>query len=84
MAILNPRTFSPTVKPRLTTASVPGGRRTELWRIFSYCAGDAHADRICKLLDAYCFLFRIPVRAFWKFPGAPYRNGTVSPIREGR
>lgn len=59
----------PMSKPRLSTAHFPDGIRTELWRIFSYCVGDSHADRLCTLLDAYCFLFRVPPRSFWSWPG---------------
>lgn len=37
-----------------------GGRRgahTEMWRTFSWSFGDSHADRICKLLSLYAWLF---------------------------
>jgi len=29
------------------------GARTEIWRVFSWCYGDDHADRMCWLLDGY-------------------------------
>jgi hypothetical protein len=44
------------------------GGRTELWRIFSWCVGDSHADRICCMLDWYCRIFRISPHRFRRWP----------------
>lgn len=50
---------------RKTTARYGMGQRTELWRLLSWCVGDAHADRLCWLLDLYCRVFGIDVERFW-------------------
>jgi hypothetical protein len=46
----------------------PCANRTELWRVFSWCVGDKHANRICWLLDLYCRIFRLDPTRFYRWP----------------
>lgn len=46
---------------KMVVGSVGGarGERTEFWRELSWRVGDEHADRICRWLDGYCWLFKL-------------------------
>jgi hypothetical protein len=41
-----------------------GLSRTEFWRGISWHIGDVHADRICKMIDAYCWIFGLDQKKF--------------------
>ena len=40
------------------------GRHTRLWQELSWCLGDEHADRICKLIDLYVRVFNLRGRGW--------------------
>ena len=45
------------------------GSLSELWRELSWRVGDQHADRICKLIDLYCWIVSLnPIRFHQKVP----------------
>lgn len=40
------------------------GRHTKLWLELSWCLGDEHAHRICKIIDWYVKVFRLRGRSW--------------------
>jgi hypothetical protein len=45
------------------------GRHTRLWLELSWCLGDEHAHRICRIIDWYVRIFRLRGRSWWSSPG---------------
>lgn len=40
------------------------GKHTRLWLELSWCLGDEHADRICRVIDLYVRLFNLRGRSW--------------------
>lgn len=53
---------NPPRPPSTTCAHHDDGTASELWRGLSYQVGDAHAHRICRCIDLYCRIVRLPVK----------------------
>lgn len=39
---------------------------SEFYRELAWRCGDGHANRICKLVDAYCWLFNLSPKRFYE------------------
>lgn len=53
------------IKYKVPSGGLPG-QRSEFWRELSWRCGDEHANRICKWIDFYCWLFRLSRERFYR------------------
>lgn len=44
------------------------GNHTELWRVFSWCLGDKHADRLCYMVHLYCRATGVKPERLYRWP----------------
>lgn len=58
-----PRAFRSTPFPAPAQGNGPG-RHTKLWQELSWCIGDTHATRICRIIDVYVRFFGLRGRAW--------------------
>jgi hypothetical protein len=42
------------------------GSHSDFWRELSWRLGDEHADRICRWVDFYCWLFSVGHERFYR------------------
>lgn len=56
-------------KPESVNRTAAG--HSPFWRELSWRCGDTHANRICRWVDFYCWLFRLERERFYRgFPRA--------------